>query len=406
MPYPSCDDLAWKTWQFGHVGGPTAATSLRLERDGTIGGYDHFNEARWRLDDGILAFVAADGRVSSRFDRAERLEDDTIVLTGRFLLECEHPITLRLRQNPPPFFLTADRLIGSTWLMRLGAQDYPGEMRFGPDGSVVGSRHVSIARWSVQDGLLHLLDPGEGPFVTLEHVTTISDRLQLKGTCLDGSGQHVLELGEYRRLDDDAILGAFTSERPAGNTRDALAEWIKTCGWSIGEHSYGTPIVFEPTMAKLTVGRFTSIAAYVSIALGNHSMATATTYPFSSMPSIWPGAPVLADHETKGDVAIGSDVWIGAFAFIASGVTIGDGAVIGAHATVTRDVPPYAVVAGNPGRIIRYRFDPDVIADLLRIAWWNWDDRRIAACLPAIMSGDVRAFIARYGPRCGAQCRT
>jgi acetyltransferase-like isoleucine patch superfamily enzyme len=396
--YPSRECLLAAVWEFSHVGGPTAATAFRLEQDGTIHGYQHFNETAWRLEDGVLALVTAEGRTSSRFDRVERLDDGAWVLTGRFLLEPQSPIELELRQHARQVPISAGRLTGSTWLMWLGSQAYPGEIQFDADGTVGGSKHDSVRRWTMVDEVLELGDDGSRPFVRIDRVTTASGGLRLRGACLDAAAGTHLELREYRRLGDEAILGSFTTERPGGNSRETLAEWIRNCGWSVGEHSYGTPIVFEPTMAKLTIGRFTSIAAYVSIALGNHSMATGTTYPFSSMPSIWPSAPPLADHETKGDVTIGNDVWIGSFAFIASGVTIGDGAVIGAHTTVTRNVPPYAIVAGNPGRIIRYRFEPEMIEDLLRIAWWNWDDRKIAVQLPVLMKGDMQAFVAQCRP--------
>lgn len=76
--------------------------------------------------------------------------------------------------------------------------------------------------------------------------------------------------------------------------------------------------------------------------------------------------------ERANKIRIGNDVWIGEAAFIRRGVTIGDGAIIAARAVVTRDVPPYAIVAGTPARIIRYRFEPEVIAELLRLQWWNY----------------------------------
>ena len=80
-----------------------------------------------------------------------------------------------------------------------------------------------------------------------------------------------------------------------------------------------------------------------------------------------------------GAVRIGNDVWIGQAAQIMSGVRVGDGAIVGAGAIVTRDVPPYAVVAGNPARLIRYRFDDATIAKLVSTAWWDWDEARLRA---------------------------
>jgi len=99
---------------------------------------------------------------------------------------------------------------------------------------------------------------------------------------------------------------------------------------------------------------------------------------------------------TKGDfVKIGNDVWIGARAIILPAVTVGDGAIIGAGAVVTRDVPPYAVVAGVPARIVRFRFRNDQIEKLLKIAWWNWDERKILENLDYFY-GNVDKFIKKF----------
>lgn len=76
--------------------------------------------------------------------------------------------------------------------------------------------------------------------------------------------------------------------------------------------------------------------------------------------------------EQPGDTTVGNDVWIGREATIMPGVTIGDGAVVGAHSVVTKDVEPYAVVAGNPARHLRVRFDPDDVDRLLAVRWWDW----------------------------------
>lgn len=98
-------------------------------------------------------------------------------------------------------------------------------------------------------------------------------------------------------------------------------------------------------------------------------------------------------NATKGDVVIGNDVWIGYGATIMSGVSIGDGAVIGARSVVTKDVPPYAIVAGNPGVVVKHRFDEQTVVDLLQIAWWDWSRPLVEARLPLLLSGDIRAFI-------------
>ena len=99
---------------------------------------------------------------------------------------------------------------------------------------------------------------------------------------------------------------------------------------------------------------------------------------------------------SKGNVSIGHDVWIGTEALILSGVSIGHGAVIAARSVVTKDVPPYAIVAGVPARVIRSRFDPATVASLLRIAWWDWPREKIETALPLLMSDRLDAFLAQY----------
>nr|WP_274708021.1 CatB-related O-acetyltransferase [Arthrobacter sp. H16F315] len=108
----------------------------------------------------------------------------------------------------------------------------------------------------------------------------------------------------------------------------------------------------------------------------------------------WPSATGISDHTSRGAVIIGNDVWIGASAFISSGVTVGHGAVIAAHAVVTKDVPPYAVVGGNPAKVIKYRFEPGIVEQLLDVAWWDWPDETIDANLPLMLRGSTEDFIA------------
>lgn len=92
---------------------------------------------------------------------------------------------------------------------------------------------------------------------------------------------------------------------------------------------------------------------------------------------------------------IGNDVWIGEDAKIMCGVTIGDGAIVGAHTVVGKDVPPYAVVVGNPFQIKRFRFPPEIIEKLLKIKWWDWDDQTIQDRLNHFK--DINDFIETYG---------
>ncbi len=90
---------------------------------------------------------------------------------------------------------------------------------------------------------------------------------------------------------------------------------------------------------------------------------------------------------------IGSDVWIGIETLLMPGIKIGDGAVIGAGSVVTKDVPPYAVVGGNPAKVLKYRFPQDIIDELLQIRWWDWEDERIREAASFLMSKNVEEFV-------------
>jgi acetyltransferase-like isoleucine patch superfamily enzyme len=144
--------------------------------------------------------------------------------------------------------------------------------------------------------------------------------------------------------------------------------------------------------AYLKIGAFCSIGKDVQIFLcGEHRVDWVTTYPFNVL---WESGKHLTGHpSSKGDIVIGNDVWIGREAVILSGITIGDGAVIGARAVVSKDVPSYSIVAGNPARIIRTRFEDDIVQKLLRIKWWEWEDEKIALFLPKLLNNDISGFI-------------
>lgn len=170
----------------------------------------------------------------------------------------------------------------------------------------------------------------------------------------------------------------------------------KYAGYPIGEWTYGEPDVFSwGEGATLHIGKYTSIAARVTIMLGGeHNVDWVSTYPFNP---IFPQAQGILGHpKTKGNVTIGHDVWLGLGSFILSGVTIGNGAVVAAHSVVTKDVPPYAIVGGNPAKIIRYRFTPDIIARLEQMAWWNWPIHQVLEALPLLFSNRVEEFIRTY----------
>ena len=142
----------------------------------------------------------------------------------------------------------------------------------------------------------------------------------------------------------------------------------------------------------MTIGAFCSISERVQIFLGGeHRVDWTTTYPFSVF---WPSARHIDGHpRIRGDVHIGNDVWVGSDVMIMSGVTIGDGAVVGAGTVVTKDVPPYAVVVGNPAMVARLRFSEDIVERLLALRWWDWPDSKIEQLLPLMLSADIGPFL-------------
>ena len=191
--------------------------------------------------------------------------------------------------------------------------------------------------------------------------------------------------------------------RKAGLSRDLRARDVtlsaKYPEWEIGEHSYGWPTIhrFDAT-TRLRIGKYCSLAHGVLILVGGeHRADWMTTYPF---PELWPEASEFVGHPaSKGSLTIGNDVWIGAQSLILSGVTIGDGAVIGAGSVVTRDIPAFAVGAGNPCKPLRSRFPDDVVEALLLVRWWDWSHEEVVRALPLLLSEDYRRFLAYAAER-------
>lgn len=165
--------------------------------------------------------------------------------------------------------------------------------------------------------------------------------------------------------------------------------------YSIGRGTYGDLSVFSwGEGSTLEVGNYASIAAGVKVFLGgDHRIDWVTTFPFNVL---WESSRHYEGHpKTKGDVLIGNDVWIGTEALIFSGVTIGDGAVIGARAVVTRDVAPYAVVVGNPAKVVKFRFDEETIERLLALKWWDWSGAQIERAMPEMLNQEIALFLEK-----------
>ncbi|MFS7223587.1 Vat family streptogramin A O-acetyltransferase [Rahnella inusitata] len=148
---------------------------------------------------------------------------------------------------------------------------------------------------------------------------------------------------------------------------------------------------------KLIIGKFCALARGVKFIMNgaNHKISGISTYPFYIFGQGWENVmPAAEELPYKGDTEIGNDVWIGYEALFMPGVKIGHGAIISSRSVVTGDVPAYAIVGGNPAKVIRYRFDAETIAKLEDIAWWNWPVEKICRNLSLIVSGDIDALVS------------
>ncbi len=146
---------------------------------------------------------------------------------------------------------------------------------------------------------------------------------------------------------------------------------------------------------RLIIGRYCAIARGATFIMNgaNHKLSGFSTYPFNIFSNDWARVtPLPEELPFKGDTVIGHDVWLGYQALVMPGVSIGHGAIVAARAVVTSDVPPYAIVGGNPARVLKLRYDAATIARLLRIAWWDWDAARVTRHLEKIVGADIDAL--------------
>lgn len=178
---------------------------------------------------------------------------------------------------------------------------------------------------------------------------------------------HLIEVGEFSYYDDPHHAAEFEN-------RNVL-------------YHYGPE--------RLRIGRFCSLATGVRFIMNgaNHRMDGPSTFPFPTMGGSWAGhMDLLSGLPSRGDTVVGNDVWLGNGSTVLPGVSIGHGAIVAAGAVVARDVPPYSVVAGNPARLVRHRFEPEHVDRLLRIAWWDWPVEKIDRHLRIIMAGSIEAL--------------
>ena len=144
---------------------------------------------------------------------------------------------------------------------------------------------------------------------------------------------------------------------------------------------------------KLIIGKYCSIGSgAVFMMAGNqgHRMDWVSTFPFYFQANIFKASKNA--YKKIGNTIIANDVWIGSEAMIMAGVNIGSGAVIAARTVVTKDVPPYAIVGGNPAQLIKYRFDDETIAKLLQLKWWDWSEEEVKAAMSYLCSNNIQGL--------------
>ena len=192
---------------------------------------------------------------------------------------------------------------------------------------------------------------------------------------------------------------------PGCNTVTQVKPTVKNPNILVGDFTYFSGTDFEKCVThhydfigdRLIIGKFCQIAEGVEFIMNgaNHQMNAVSTFPFYIMEGWKQDAPPLNELPLKGDTVIGNDVWIGQNATILPGVHIGNGAIIGAGSVVGSDVPPYTIVAGNPAKPIRKRFDEELIAILEEFRWWDKPPAEINALIPLLSCGDLETVKVR-----------
>ena len=174
---------------------------------------------------------------------------------------------------------------------------------------------------------------------------------------------------------------------------------IKNPSIIVGDFTYIADSDFESHVThfypwsrdNLIIGKFCQIAAGVEFVMNdaNHKMNAVTTFPFYTFEGWEMNIPDPSEMPFKGNTVIGNDVWIGQNAVILPGVHVGDGAIIGANSVVGSDVAPYTIVIGNPAKVLRKRFDDELIGLLLKFKWWDKSIEEINSLIPILTSSDL-----------------
>lgn len=186
---------------------------------------------------------------------------------------------------------------------------------------------------------------------------------------------------------------------PGFDTVTYVKPAVKNPNIVVGDFTYFSGADFESHVThhydfygdKLVIGKFCQIAAGVKFVMNgaNHRMNAASTFPFYIFEGWEQDVPPLSQMPVKGDTVVGNDVWIGENATILPGARIGDGAIVGMNSVVGGTVEPYSIVAGNPAKLVRKRFDDELTALMLKWKWWDKDIEEINALIPMLSTGDL-----------------
>ena len=267
-------------------------------------------------------------------------------------------------------------------------------LRFNPNGRISGYYSKNEHRWEIENSNLIIYDVYGNKSVFFDDIKS-----KLKD---DG----VEILGWYK--DDVEPKISMAPQLPTfqprvfSQLRDSMMHLVSDHGYEVGDYSYGLVNAVDPQFGKMKIGKFCSIGPNFTAIIGNHDWRLVTSYPFIQIDKVfnnieeqWDLSEISdkEDHYSNGTTEIGNDVWVGKDVIVISGIKIGDGAVIAAGAVVTKDVPAYSIVGGNPAKLIRYRFSPEIINRLLNLRWWDWEKEKLSHFLPLLVSHDIEKFL-------------